>query len=140
MILISLIIVSAILTPNEELMVAGHLIGVNSLVSGRQHPILQKEAEAHAAYQAKVQRQGHQGWALRVSLLRDTVKDCQGFEEAANESWPKQNQKDAAEEMYKSWKKSKGHWSIVNGECKYYGCAMVLADNGVWYACFIVGK
>ena len=141
MILKSLIIVSLLtVTANEELVIEGNIIGVKSLINGKQHPLLQKEAEAHAAYQAKVKRQGHQGWAFRVSRIRSAIADCTSFEEVANESWPSQNQNAAAKEMYKSWKQSKGHWAIVNGGCKYYGCAMVKGDNGVWYACFIVGR
>ena len=40
--------------------------------------------------------------------------------------WPGQNVNDAAYEMYNSWRKSPGHWSAVNGPCRYYGYAMRL--------------
>ena len=41
---------------------------------------------------------------------------------------------------YRSWKLSPGHWSAVNGRCRYYGYAMCLGDNGVWYACGIFAE
>jgi hypothetical protein len=42
--------------------------------------------------------------------------------------------------MYRSWKLSAGHWSAVNGSCRYYGYAMCLGSNGVWYACGIFAQ
>ena len=46
----------------------------------------------------------------------------------------------ATYEMYRSWKLSAGHWSAVNGHCRYYGYAMRLGSNGVWYACGIFAE
>ena len=112
-------------------------IGVESLRTGRQHATLQRAAEAQAAYQARVGEQGHQNWKQRVKVLMRQMPQCSEFREACNESWPDQNVKDAALEMYKSWKESPGHWSAVNGPCTFYGYAMVRGSNGVWYACGI---
>ena len=129
--------VLATLTPNDTLVKAGRDIGVRSLATGRQHPVLQRAAEEHAAFQARVGVQGHQGWESRVSLLRRQLPNCCEFREVANESWPGQDVNAAAKEMYHSWRQSAGHWSAVNGRCSYYGYAMVRGQNGIWYACGI---
>jgi hypothetical protein len=114
---------------------------VKSILTGTVHPVLQAEAEAHAAYQAKIHRQGHFWWGeIRYPRIRQQIPECSTFAEVANESWPGQDQTDAANEMYKSWKHSPGHWSAVNGSCRYYGYAMVLSDNGIWYACGIFAE
>jgi uncharacterized protein YkwD len=123
------------LTPNQKLIDTGREYPVKSILTGQPNAILQREAEQHAAYQARVQVQGHQGWNARYQRLARQLPDCDTFKEVANESWPGQNVNDAAAEMYHSWKQSPGHWSAVNGSCTYYGYAMVRGKNGVWYAC-----
>jgi len=125
-----------VLSPNASLIQAGRDINVLSL-QGKQHPTLQKMAEEHAAYQARVHRQGHQGWGGRYSRLQVALPDCNSFKEVANQSWPGQDQTDAAKEAYHSWRQSSGHWSAVNGHCRYWGYAMVLGSNGTWYMCAI---
>ena len=130
----------AALTPNDELVQTGRALQVQSIVTGQPHPILQREAEAHAAYQATIHRQGHQGWNQRYVRLRQQVPECHTFSEVANESWPGQDQTAAAKEMYRSWRLSPGHWSAVNGRCRYYGYAMCLGSNGIWYACGILAE
>lgn len=65
------------------------------------------------------------------------MPNCHEFREVANESWPGQDVNAAAKEMYRSWRLSPGHWAAVNGRCSYYGYAMVLGRNGIWYACGI---
>ena len=133
-----LIGVILLLTPNEQLVDVGRNLQVRSIMTGQQHPVLQAEAEAQAAYQAKIQRQGHFGWdQIRYPRIRPQIPECSTFSEVVNESWPGQSQEAAAKEMYRSWKLSAGHWSAVNGPCRYYGYAMSLSDNGVWYACAI---
>jgi hypothetical protein len=126
------------MTPNEELIAVGRKLGVQSLL-GQPHPVLQREAEAHAVYQARVQKQGHQGWEQRCLRLREQIQS-EEFSEVANESWPNQRQEAAAKEMYRSWRLSHGHWVSVNGPCRYYGYAMVKGSNGIWYACGIFAK
>ena len=128
---------TTISTPNAILIQTGRDIGVRSIRTGRQHPILQRAAEEHAAYQARVGIQGHQGWQRRVEVLIRAMPNCHEFREVANESWPGQDVNAAAREMYRSWRLSPGHWSAVNGHCSYYGYAMVLGRNGTWYACGI---
>jgi len=131
------LLVILLVIPNQVLIQTGRDLGVQSIRTGRQHPILQQKAQEHAAYQARVQVQGHQGWARRVAELQRLMPDCHEFKEVANESWPGQDVPAAAKEMYRSWKLSPGHWSAVNGRCTYWGYAMVRGTNGVWYACGI---
>lgn len=111
-----------------------------SLLTGQPDDTLQLAAEKHAEYQASVCEQGHQRWGLRRSVLRRALPEFTWIEEVANESWPGQDELAAAEEMFKSWRKSAGHWSYVNGECDIYGYAMALGRNRVWYACGIFGR
>ena len=137
---ILILILLAVLTPSEQLVEIGRELQVRSILTGQPHPVLQTEAEAHAAYQAKIQRQGHFWWEHRYARFRPQLPDCHTFSEVVNESWPGQDQESAAKEMYRSWKLSPGHWSAVNGPCRYYGYAMCLGDNGVWYACGIFAE
>jgi hypothetical protein len=129
------------MTPNEQLLETGRHLRVRSIMTGQVHPVLQAEAEAHAAYQAQIHRQGHFWWEqLRYPRMRPQIPECHTFAEVVNESWPGQDQEAAAREMYRSWKLSPGHWSAVNGRCRYYGYAMVRGSNGVWYACGIFAE
>ena len=134
------VLLLAALTPNEQLVQAGRDLQVQSIITGQPHPVLQSEAEAHAAYQAAVHHQGHQGWNQRYARIRPQIPECHTFSEVANESWPSQDQEAAAKEMYRSWKLSAGHWSAVNGSCRYYGYATCLGSNSVWYACGIFAQ
>jgi hypothetical protein len=128
------------MTPNEQLLETGHDLQVRSIMTGQSHPVLQAEAEAHAAYQAKIHRQGHFWWDWRYARIRPQIPECHTFSEVVNESWPGQGQEAAAREMYRSWRLSAGHWSAVNGPCRYYGYAMCLGDNGIWYACGVFAE
>ena len=135
-----IVLTTAALTPNEVLVETGRELGVLSIRTGRPHPVLQRAAEAHAAYQARVQVQGHQGWDHRYARIARLLPDCDTIKEVANESWPGQDVNAAAKEMYRSWRLSPGHWSGVNGRCAYYGYSMVRGQNGVWYACGIFAE
>ena len=75
-----------------------------------------------------------------MAELRRQMPDCHTFKEVANESWPGQDMDAAAYEMYRSWRLSAGHWSAVNGRCRYYGYAMRRGSNGIWYACAIFAE
>jgi hypothetical protein len=127
-------------TPNEILIQTGRRIGVLSISSGRPNEHLQRYAQQHADYMARVCVQGHQGWNLRYASLRAALPGSRDFAEVANESWPNQSAEAAAAEMYRSWRYSSGHWAAVNGECEFYGYAMALGQNGTWYACGIFAK
>jgi hypothetical protein len=119
---------------NGLLIAAGQRLGVLSLATGKQHPILQAKAQEHAQYQADHQEQGHQLWDQRYHELYQLVPECQEFKEVCAESWPENTEAEAAEEMYNSWRHSPGHWSAVNGRCDFWGYAMVRGSNGIWYA------
>jgi hypothetical protein len=127
-----------ILTPTSLLLNEGRRLDILSL-RGKQHETLQRAAESHAKYQAKIGIQGHQRWDERYAILQSQLPGFR-FSEVCNESWPGQSEEDAAKEMFRSWKLSSGHWATVNGECTYYGYAMVLGRNGIWYACGVVAK
>jgi hypothetical protein len=135
-----LVIVTAIILPSDQKLIdVGRQQRVQSILTGQLHPDVQKMAERHAAYQARVQVQGHQDWERRVAELQRLVPEVREWKEVANESWPGQSMNAAAYEMYRSWRLSSGHWSAVNGRCNYYGYAMRLGGNGTWYACGIFG-
>jgi hypothetical protein len=127
-------------TPDQQLLTEGQRWKVQSITTGQLNTELQKAAIAHAEYQAEKHKQGHQDWEKRVQVLRKLLPQCHTFAEVANESWPGQDQQAAAYEMYRSWKLSPGHWSAVNGKCRYYGYALRRGDNGVWYACGIFAE
>ena len=127
-------------SPNAALIQAGRDLKVKSLTTGKQNAFLQQAAEEHAAYQARVKVQGHQGFEKRVAKLRQQLPDYSEFSECAAESWPGQNIEDAAKEMFHSWRQSPGHWSCINGKCDLYGYAMARGKNGTWYACAIFAK
>lgn len=112
---------------------AGRRWGVLSLRTGQQHQALQAAAEQHAEYQARVGVQGHQGFDQRFRQLSWVGRNIR---EVANESWPGQDEAAAANEMYNSWRQSSGHWSAVNGRCRFWGYAMRFRpQNRTWYAC-----
>lgn len=121
--------------PNGLLIAAGQRLGVLSLATGKQHPVLQAKAQEHAQYQADHQQQGHQLWDQRYPELYRLIPDCGEFQEVCAESWPEDTKSEAAEEMYNSWRQSPGHWGTVNGRCDFWGYAMVKGQNGIWYAC-----
>ena len=126
---------------NALLISEGQRIGVQSLRTGKQHSVLQAMAQRHADYQARCGVQGHQGWNSRVQELYRDVADCGTFSEVANESWPGQDNRAAAAEMYHSWRQSPGHWSAVNGRCAYWGYAMSFCPgNRTWYAAGVFGE
>ena len=125
---------------DDRLIAEGRNWGVQSIATGQLHLTLQQAAERHATYQASVHIQGHQGWEWRVAELRRQMPGCHTFKEVANESWPGQDMDAAAYEMFRSWRLSAGHWSAVNGRCRYYGYSMRRGSNGVWYACAIFAE
>lgn len=123
---------------HELLIATGDRWHVRSL-EGRQDSRLMRFALQHAEYQARLGVQGHQLWDQRKFKIQDALGGGYNVEECANESWPNQDRYKAAHEMYRSWKKSPGHWSEVNGQCELYGYAMILSSNGIWYADALFG-
>lgn len=129
----------AVLQESSEsaLVEAGRRWGVASLRTGQPHPVLQAAAEEHAEFQARWGQQGHQNWDARKARIWQQMPGVRSIEEVANESWPGQDEAAAANEMFRSWRTSSGHWGYVNGRCRYWGYAMVLGRNRTWYACGI---
>lgn len=113
---------------------AGHEhTGVKSLLTGKWNRDLQKMAQRHAKYQADNKTQGHQLWDERRAEL---VKILPGYdiEENAAEADIQITRKEAAAEMFHSWRLSPGHWSMCNRAVSFWGIAMVKGTNGIWYA------
>lgn len=113
--------------------------GVRSLQASKRHGVLQAMAVRHAKYQAKIEVQGHHGWDARVKTLYRDIPECGTFSEIVNESWPDQSAKEAAKEMYNSWEKSPGHWGACDSKHAFWGYAMALGKNGIWYSAGIFG-
>lgn len=100
---------------------------------GTQDDRLVKSAATHAVFMAKWQKQGHQNWDARKAKIQRTLGPGYGVEEVCAESWPGQGRKEAAKEMFNSWRQSPSHWAAINRPCKLYGFAMALGNNGIWY-------
>lgn len=130
-------------TPADSLIDAGRRWnngkGVLSLVTGKQDPILQAAAEAHARYQAARGVQGHQQWDRRFRELNRALPGYTNIREIAAESWPGESEQRAAWEMFNSWRQSPGHWRSANGRCAIWGYSMAYSPRKrTWYACGIL--
>ena len=119
-------------TPSELLIEAGRRCGVLSIIQAEQHPLLMALAFKHSTYMADVRKQGHQGFDRRYAEIAKQIPGAKAGEIAA-QSWPDQNDIDASDDAYKSWKSSRGHWKLCNAPHTYYGYAMVKGGN-LWYA------
>lgn len=125
--------------PDSLLVAAGKQLNVASLMSANDLT-LQSMAIEHAQYQARLGQQGHQLWDERVKRLYAALPNFGEFAEVCAESWPDQLVEDAAEEMYKSWRQSPGHWEAVTKPNDGWGYAMAFCDRRrVWYACGVFG-
>jgi hypothetical protein len=61
--------------------------------------------------------------------------------EIACESWPEQASSpmpDLAQEMFKCWQESPGHWAIASKPHACYGADMIQGLDGIWYATILV--
>jgi hypothetical protein len=121
----------------NPLIQAGRWLGVTSLLTGQWHEVFQSEVNRYARHLARINRQdGHAGFQLRFNRL-NKLTDLY-IAEVTAESWPDQNDIDAAYEMFNAWKQSPGHWSVVDHECVFYGYAMARGRD-TWYAVGIIG-
>lgn len=118
---------------------AGRQYGVRSIATGKQEANLQKLADEHAAYMARVRIMGHQGFDRRFQIANQVFPDYE-IAEVAAESWPWNSRTEAATEMFNSWRQSPGHWRTVNGECVWFAYSMAKGSNGVWYGCGLVAR
>ncbi len=102
-------------------------------------PELQREAERHSAYQARILRQGHHQWETRFHRLNALLPRGLMAREVCAESWPGQNLVEAAIECVRCWRLSSGHWSAVRARQAAFGYDMKRGRNGVWYATGVFG-
>lgn len=122
----------------NELISAGRRLGVRSILTGEQDPILQVAAEAHAATMAAQGRGGHQRWDQRSAEIARALPKFSGFREVAAESYPGRDERQGADDALDGWRGSRGHWRSVNGVCAIYGYAMAYSSRTRrWYACGI---
>lgn len=108
--------------------------------NGQLDPLLVQEAESHAAYQARIQLQGHHHWETRFQRISSRLPGGLWAQEVCAESWPGQNLLEAAIECVRCWRLSAGHWSAVRAAHPRYGYDMKKGDNGVWYATGIFAR
>lgn len=102
-------------------------------------PELQREAESHSGYQARILRQGHHQWETRFHRLNAVLPRGLVAREVCAESWPGQNLLEAAIECVRCWRLSSGHWSAVRARQSAFGYDMKRGRNGVWYATGVFG-
>lgn len=121
-------------TQSEALIEYGRQIGVQSILSGQVHEVLQRLAQEQANYCAAHRIQGHQLWNRQ---FQDHYREYPGLRSIVAESFPGRTLEDGIKECFHSWHHSKGHWEYCNGRCRYYGFAIARGTNGVWYACGI---
>jgi len=122
----------------RALLEAGRAFGAEAAES-EVHPLLQELAAEHAAYQASRRRQGHQRFGARFARVTKELGQVRCAEIVA-ESWPWLKDAELAavgEDMYKSWRQSRGHWLVAKKRHQFIGAEMAKGSNGIWYACLI---
>jgi hypothetical protein len=97
-------------------------------------PLLMREAESHAAHQARLTFQGHHQWETRFHAINAALGGGLVAREVCAESWPGQGLLEAAEECVDSWRQSPGHWAAVSQRHALFGYDMQRGSNGEWYA------
>lgn len=127
--------------PGWALIDAGRVYPGARVCQSVEHPILWKAARDQAVYQAKHKKQGHQKWEQRFQTLRKKLPGYT-FREICAESWYWKTT-DSLDiigmDMFVAWNSSRGHWDVASKKHDIYGASMRLGQNGVWYACIIVG-
>ncbi len=105
------------------------------------HEGLDRLAQGHAEYMARVRVQGHQGFDARFHAARKAT-GCRAVAEICAETWTWQSEATPAEqwaEYVKSWRQSPGHWSVARVRHKFIGAGSAKGRNGNWYGCIIAG-
>ncbi len=106
------------------------------------HEALDRLAQQHADYMARVEVQGHQRWNMRSQAALHTT-GCESVAEICTESWERQRD-DPPEKLWaefvRCWRQSPEHWWTASRRHKYIGAAMAQGKNGVWYGCVIAGN
>lgn len=124
----------------EGLVQAGLRFPGAMVFRGEPDPRLTGFAQAHAAYQARARRQGHQLWDQRFVAIRAAMRGRLPTEICA-ESWEWERNAtplQIGESMCCAWRQSPGHWRVCATRHRYYGAGVALGDNGIWYAAVIV--
>ncbi len=130
------------MNPNHGLFVAGQTYPGVLVCHSQPNGALIRMAERHAAYQASMQRMGHQLWRSRTIEMRWTVGPY-SFAEVCADSWSYQenlSMVDIGRQMFSTWQKSVDHWKIVTRKHKYFGYGMSKSTHGIWYACIITAN
>jgi len=122
---------------NQALLEALWDVKAQSVSTGQLSDVVLAAAQAHADWQAKTGRMGHQGFAERSAELRKQLPDdCGNIREVAAVSGG--DEAEAAKSVAQMWRKSGGHWRIINSSCKLWGYAMAQSESGSWYAAGLV--
>ncbi len=123
-------------TPAGLLIAAGRKIGVKSIVESKPHPLMMALSNKHAIEQADVCFQSHNGFDQRAA---DVMRQFPGSEvsEIVAQSWAGQSDVESADDAYKCWRQSPGHWKACNSPHTWYGYSMARGRNGIWYSCGI---
>jgi hypothetical protein len=117
---------------------AGRQFPGAAICESEPHPLLMRLAAEHARYMADKRQLGHQGFSRRSQEIR-----AAGLGRAAEicaESWRWQREDtplELGEEMFRSWRSSRGHWKTASKRHRWFGAGMARGENGVWYACII---
>jgi hypothetical protein len=114
---------------DEALIEAGRRIGVHSILTGAQDPVLQSLALEQARYSA-AHGLGHQLFGQQYARHNSRYPKMRSI---AAQSWPGQDAAAGASACYEAWKQSPGHWAICNGRCRTWGFSMVQGSDGIWY-------
>lgn len=129
--------------PAQALIEAGQDYDGARVCQSVEHPKLWRAAQEQARYQAKHKKQGHQNWGARQRVLHKKIPGYV-FKEICAESWYWETDESLYTlgwGMFEAWHGAGGgHWSIASKKHDIFGASMALGENGVWYACIIVGN
>jgi len=127
--------------PAQALIEAGRDYAGARVCQSIEHSTLWLAARDHARYQAQHKLQGHQNWEQRVRVLHKKIPGYT-FREICAESWYWKTDETLYTlgwDMFDSWSHSRGHWKVASEKHDMFGASMALGEDGVWYACIIVG-
>ena len=128
------------MSPSEALIEAGLRFPGAHICESKKHPLLMQLCSEHSQYMADHHKQGHQNFSERYDTISKILK-CNASEICA-ESWDRQKDDPLpviADEMFKCWKSSSGHWKIASQKHTFFGGDMCQnKENGVWYSCMLV--
>jgi uncharacterized protein YkwD len=103
------------------------------------HAALDKLAQQHAEYMARVQQGGHQGFDERFAKAVQAT-GLRSVREIAACTWDWQRDATPAEqwaEYVKCWRLSPGHWRTAGVRHKFVGTGSAKSKTGIWFGCLI---